>query len=177
MRICFTLLLIIFCIESFGQKFASEKSDVAFYSKAAIEDITAHNKKSSSLIILPSGVIAFVIPISDFDFAKEMMKEHFNEKYMESDKFPKATFEGTLSGFDLKVPGVQKATARGKLTIHGVTKDTEITGTMTAAGGKIDLRSKFMVRLADYNISIPTLLFKKIAEQVEVTVEFTYKSQ
>jgi polyisoprenoid-binding protein YceI len=170
-------LLTIGSTSGYAQKFTVEKSSVSFYSQAAIEDIKAHTSKSTSLINASTGDIVLVIPIGDFEFVKSLMKHHFNEKYMETEKYPKATFQGKLSGFDPTASGVQKATAKGKMTIHGVAKDVEIPGTMTVAKGKIELESKFMVKLADYKISIPTLLFRNIAEQVEVTVEFTYKPQ
>jgi polyisoprenoid-binding protein YceI len=166
-----------FSVAGHAQKFAVEKSAVSFYSKAAIEDIKAHTSKSTSLINVSTGDIAFVIPIEDFEFVKSLMKEHFNEKYMESEKYPKATFVGKLSGFDPAASGVQKATATGEMTIHGVTQRVAIPGTMTVAKGKIELASKFIIKLADYKVSIPTLLFRNIAEQVEVTVEFTYSPQ
>jgi polyisoprenoid-binding protein YceI len=108
-------------------------------------------------------------------FAKSLMQEHFNEKYMESEKFPKATFQGKLTGFDLTKSGSQEVRAQGKLTIHGVTRDIDVPGTIEVAGKKITMKSKFMVKVADYDITIPQLLFQNIAEQVEVTVDFTYK--
>jgi polyisoprenoid-binding protein YceI len=160
----------------YGQKYSSEKSFVSFFSKAAIEDITAENTKSTSLFNESTGEIVFVIPIKDFEFAKALMKEHFNEKYMDTEKFPKATFQGKVSGFDPKGTGEQKAVADGKLSIHGVTHDVAISGTMEFQNGKIVMKSKFIVKLADYAIAIPQLLWQNIAEQVEVKVEFTYKA-
>lgn len=153
-----------------------EKSKIVFFSDAAIEDITAENKKTSGIFNSDNGEIVFSIPINAFKFAKALMEEHFNEKYMESDKFPKATFQGKVEGYD-KNSNSQSAKAIGKLTIHGVTKDVEIPGTMTRQGSKLQMNSKFMVKLADYNIAIPQLLWQNIAEQVEVTAEFDFKPQ
>jgi polyisoprenoid-binding protein YceI len=159
-----------------AQKLTVEKSKIVFFSDAAIEDITAENKKASGIFNSDNGEIVFSIPISGFKFAKALMEEHFNEKYLESDKFPKATFQGKVDGFD-KSSNSQSAKAIGKLTIHGVTKDVEIPGTITKQGSKFQMNSKFMVKLADYNIAIPQLLWQNIAEQVEVTVEFGFKPQ
>jgi polyisoprenoid-binding protein YceI len=160
---------------AWAQKFAAESSYVLFYSHAAIEDIKAENKKSSSMFNTSTGDVVFAIPNQDFQFQKSLMQEHFNEKYMETEKYPRATFQGKISGFDEKATGTQNATAKGKMTIHGVTRDVEIPGTMEMVDNKITLKSKFIIVLVDYKVQRPQLLWKNIAEQVEVTIEFTYK--
>ena len=160
-----------------AQKYSLEKSFVSFYSHATIEDITAENTKSVSIFNSSTGDIAFSIPIKEFEFAKSLMKEHFNEKYMDSEKYPKATFQGKVIGFDSKATGVQNAKATGKLTIHGETKEVELPGTIEVQGSNLVMKSKFIVKLEDYKIAIPQLMWQNIAEQVEVTVEFTYKPQ
>jgi hypothetical protein len=158
-----------------AQKYTADKAFISFFSDAAIEDITAENTKVATIFNAATGDIVYSVPIKDFKFAKSLMQEHFNEKYMESEKFPKATFQGKLIGFDMGKGGPQEARAQGKLTIHGVTKDIDVPGTFEVAGKKVNMKSKFMVKVADYNITIPQLLFQNIAEQVEVTVDFTYK--
>ncbi len=105
------------------------------------------------------------------------MQEHFNEKYMESEKFPKSTFSGKIEGFNAELKGVQQVGAKGKLIIHGVTTPVEISGTAEVQSDWIQLKAKFIVKLADYDIKIPQLMWQNIAEQVEVTVDFTYKPQ
>ena len=170
-------LFIVISLECSAQKYVLEKSVVTFLSEAAIENITATNKKTSSVLNAQTMEIAFSVPINEFQFAKKLMQEHFNEKYMESEKFPKSTFSGTVSGFNISAKGVQQAKANGKLTIHGVTTTVEIPGTAEMQGGKIILKAKFTVKLADYKIKIPQLLWQNIAEQVDVTVDFTYKPQ
>ncbi|HLZ15445.1 MAG TPA: YceI family protein [Cyclobacteriaceae bacterium] len=158
-----------------AQKFTSDKTYVKFFSDAAIEDITAENTKSSSIFNETTGDVVFSIPVKEFEFAKSLMKEHFNEKYMETEQYPKSTFQGKIAGYQGSVSGEQKATATGKLTIHGVTQDVQIPGMMVNANGTLTMKAKFMVKLADYKIKIPQLLWKNIAEEVEVTVEFNYK--
>jgi polyisoprenoid-binding protein YceI len=150
---------------------------VSFFSHAAIEDITADNKKTVGLFNASTGELVFSVPITEFQFKKSLMQEHFNEKYMESDKFPKATFQGKVSGFDPSIKTIQQARATGKLTIHGVTNTVEIPGTLEWQGDKRLMKSKFIVKLADYKITIPQLLWQNIAEQVEVTAEFAFKPQ
>jgi polyisoprenoid-binding protein YceI len=105
------------------------------------------------------------------------MQEHFNEKYLETDKYPKATFQGKIEGFLLSTTTQQTVKAVGKLSLHGITKDVSIPGTILVTNNKLALESKFIVKLADYEIKIPQLMWQNIAEQVEVTLNFTYKPQ
>jgi hypothetical protein len=174
MRFLFITAFIFNSVSIFAQKFVAEKSFVSFFSHATIEDITAKNSKASSIFNSESGEIVYSIPIKEFQFVKSLMQEHFNEKYMETEKFPKSTFQGKIVGFQ-QVEGIQQVRAQGKLTIHGVTKDIDQPGTIEVQGKKIQMKSKFMVKLEDYNITRPQLLWQNIAEEVEVTVEFVYK--
>ncbi len=159
-----------------AQKFTAEKTYIKFFSDAAIEDITAQNTKTSSIFNEATGEIVFSVPIKEFEFEKSLMKQHFNEKYMESEQFPKAVFQGKISGYQSSTAGEQKATAAGKLTIHGITNEVQIPGTIENSNGALKMKAKFIVKLVDYKIKIPQLLWKNIAEEVEVTVEFNYKS-
>jgi hypothetical protein len=160
-----------------AQKYTTEKTFVSFFSDAAIEDISADNTKTVGVFNSTTGEIAFSVPIKDYEFEKSLMKEHFNEKYMESEKFPKSTFQGKVIGYDPNATGPQNANSKGKLTIHGVTKEVEIPGTIEKQGENLVIKSKFIVKLEDYKIAIPKLLWQNIAEQVEVTVDFTFKPQ
>ena len=171
------LVLMIFASGSlFAQKYKSERSTVTFFSDATIEDIAATNEKSASIFDSATGEIVFLITIMDFQFEKSLMQEHFNEKYMESEKFPKATFKGKVSGFNKAANGVQNVSAQGILTIHGQSKEIDVNGTIENNGDRLVLNSKFMVELADFKIKIPQLLWQNIAERVEVTLDFTYKA-
>ena len=93
------------------------------------------------------------------------MEEHFNEKYMESDKFPMATFKGSIKdAVDLTKNGDYKVTAAGKLTIHGVEHDITAPGTVSVKDGQISIQSDFSVLLREYNITVPQVVFQNIAE-------------
>lgn len=162
------------CRFTMAQQYMTHDGAVTFYSHAAIEDITAANKKVSSVINPATKEIAFSVPIKSFIFRKELMQEHFNEKYMESEKFPSATFAGNITGYDPTLSDVQQVTATGDLTIHGVKRQVSVSGTIQNLADQIRVKTKFIVRLADYNITIPTLLWQNIAEQVEVRVEIVY---
>jgi polyisoprenoid-binding protein YceI len=160
-----------------AQKYSTEKTFVSFFSDAAIEDITAENTKTAGAFNAATGDIAFSVPIKEYQFQKSLMQEHFNEKYMETEKYPKSTFQGKVNGYDANATGIQNVTSTGKLTIHGETKDVEIPGTIEKQGDKLIMKSKFIVKLEDYKITIPQLLWQNIAEQVEVTADFTFKPQ
>lgn len=158
-----------------AQKFISETSNVTFYSKATIEDIAARNEKSMAMYDAGTGDIAVSIPVKDFVFEKSLMQEHFNEKYMETEKYPKATFQGKVKGNAAGATGPQQVRAAGKLSIHGVTRDVDVPGTLEVKGDRIVLNARFMVTLEDYNVKRPQVLWKNIAEAVEVTLDFTLK--
>lgn len=175
MKKLLTILCLAIGISAAAQKYAAEKSFVSFYSKATIEDITAENTKSQSIFNAATGEIVFAIPIQEFQFAKSLMKEHFNEKYMDTEKYPKSTFQGKITGFDIHATGSQQAKASGKLTIHGVTQEIDVPGTVEFVDGKVMVKSSFIVKLETYNITRPQLMWQNIAEQVEVKIEFTYK--
>lgn len=166
-------LLLMTSVCAVAQKHVSVKSTVVFYSKALIEDITAKNTKSKSVIDVAEGKIAFSIPISGFKFRKSLMEEHFNEKYLESDKFPKATFSATLVGFEKGV-SQEEMIANGVLQIHGVKQDVQVPGSITFQGNKISVHCVFKIKIADYNIKIPRLMFQNIAEEIEITIDFEY---
>jgi polyisoprenoid-binding protein YceI len=174
-RVLLFLLVLFVYSPANSQKYSLEKSLVSFFSEAPIENITAQNSKTSSLFNTTSGEVVFSIPIKEFKFDKSLMKEHFDEKYMESDRYPKAIFQGKFLNFKLDEEGEQNVRALGKLTMHGVTREIDVTGTFEINPNQIVARANFLIRLKDYKIKIPQLLWNNIAEEVKVTVEFTYK--
>lgn len=160
---------------SHAQKYISEKASLSFYSHAMIEDIKADNKKASSVFDTATGDIVFSVPVKDFIFANTLMQEHFNEKYLETEKFPKSTFQGKINGFDYTKKGQQFVQAQGKITLHGVTHFLDVTGTMEVQDNRILMKSVFIARLVDYKIKRPEIMFQKIAEQVDIILDFTFK--
>jgi polyisoprenoid-binding protein YceI len=146
-----------------------------FYSKALVEDIEAANLHAASAINTGTNDIAVKIPIAQFQFANSLMQEHFNENYLESDKYPNATFKGKVAGVaDWSKPGTYDVTAKGQLTMHGKTRDVTLQGQLTIEAGTLQLDCEFEVALADYDIEIPKIMFSKIAERVKVTARYEY---
>lgn len=174
MKYLFLLLFLICSFLGVSQKYTAEKSTIVFFSDAAIEDIRAENTKSTSKLDLNSGAVKVTIKNIHFQFAKALMKEHFNEKYMETERYKESMLEGTITGFNAANSGVQSVLVKGKLSIHGQTQDVEIPGTLEKKEDKLYAKAKFMVKLKDYKIKIPQLLWQNIAEEVEVTIDITY---
>ncbi len=158
-----------------SQVYQSYNSETSFFSEAPLENITAINKDGASVINGESGDLVFVIPIRGFRFRKSLMEEHFNENYLESDRYPTAVFKGRILGFDPSRPGIQTVQAEGTLQIHGIDRQVQARGTVENTDGELVLRSTFEVALKDYDIAIPRLVIKNIAEVVEVSLVFYYK--
>jgi polyisoprenoid-binding protein YceI len=156
-----------------AQKYYTKNATINFYSKASLENIEAVNKTSTAVIDSKTGAMAFSVLIKGFVFEKKLMQDHFNEKYLESDKFPKAEFKGTITNnaaVKYTTDGVYSVNVSGKLTLHGVTKDVSATGKVTVKGGKVSATSEFNITLADYKISVPAVVQDKISKTVKITV-------
>jgi len=156
-----------------AQTYSTRSAEVKFYSHAPLEDIEAHNTKGGASLSLEKNEIRIVIPIKGFMFQKALMQEHFNENYMETPKFPVATFTGSLSDTEVlkdDSPGPHKLIAKGELTIHGVKKYREIYCILSREPtGGIKVIAVFPVKVADHKIKIPSAVGKNIAEEVEIT--------
>jgi polyisoprenoid-binding protein YceI len=160
---------------SFGQgKFYTKTGKVSFISKAPLEEIEGKNKTVTAVVDSKTGAMQFAIQMKGFEFEKQLMQQHFNENYVESDKYPKAEFKGSISNnstINYSKDGSYPAKVKGKLTIHGVTKDVETTGTLKINGGKIDANSTFNVLISDYNIKIPAVVKDKVSNTIKITVD------
>lgn len=157
-----------------AQNFVTKTGHIKFYSETPIETIEAHNHAVNAALDPQTGDLVFKVLIKSFEFEKALMQEHFNENYMESDKFPNAMFRGKVSNadeIDFGKAGTYDANVAGELTIHGVTKEVNEKGTFTVENGKIGGKSVFNVLLEDYEIKVPGAVKKQISESIEVTVD------
>lgn len=160
-----------------AQKVYTKNGSVSFFSKSPLENISADNNQVMSVLNQQTGEMQFSILIKSFRFKKALMEEHFNENYLESDKFPKATFKGVvndLSKINLSKDGSYAVQVSGDLTIHGVTNKVTTPGIITVKSGVAKATSKFSVKLGDYKVEIPKLVKDNIAEVIEITVACTY---
>ena len=159
-----------------AQKYTSTTGYVSFYSKAPIADVDARNEKVKVEMNTSNGEVNFDIKMTDFKFKSAKMGRDARKKYLEINKYPKAGFKGKIKGkIDYDKPGSYKATATGKLKIHGVEKDVTEEGTVTVGDkGQVKLQSEFVVVLADYNIETPKILGQEMTEDnVLVKLEAT----
>ncbi len=164
----------------FGQNIQMTKNGkVSFYSRAkSPEKVEADNNEVSSVLNTQTGDLVFAILLKSFHFERALMEEHFNENYVESNKYPKSTFKGkitNLGAVNFGKDGAYPVTVEGELTLHGVTKKVSYNGSLSIKGGKINASSKFSLRLKDYNISIPSLVADKISEDIDVTIDCKYE--
>ena len=170
--IAFLAMLGCLSIESSAQVYIAKNSEISFFSEAIMENIEAVNHKSSSLLNTKTGQLVFKVPIGAFEFEKDLMKEHFNENYMETEKFPQSTFKGAISGdIDYTKDGTYPAKAVGKMVIHGIEKERTMEGNIVVKDGAISLESEFIAKLADHDIAIPKVVVKNIAEEVLVKIK------
>lgn len=172
-----TILLIALAQPASAQKYITRDGFISFYSHAPLEDIKADNNQVASVLDTSTGDIVFQVLTRSFHFVKALMEVHFNNDYMESDKYPKSTFTGKITGLanvDFTKPGTYNVTVDGDLTIHGVTKSIKVPGSIEVLKDGINATSKFTVVPEDYNITIPGVIRDHIAKIVEVTVEMKY---
>jgi polyisoprenoid-binding protein YceI len=154
-----------------SQLYSTRAGFVGFYSKTALEDIKGENNQVFAVIDAGKKNLAFAALIKGFTFPKELMQEHFNENYVESDKFPKATFSGTYTGdVTLGTDGVYKVIVKGNLALHNVTKTIETPATLEVKGGHLVGAAEFKVKPEDFNINIPSVVRDKIDKEMTVKV-------
>jgi len=149
--------------------------ELSFFSEAPFENIYAESSQGGSAIDAGSQSVYFKVAIRSFRFEKKLMQEHFNENYLESEKYPFAEFKGKIEEpVDLTVSGVHAVHVSGKLTIHNVTRDYRVAGEIAIRGDHMSATAEFPVSIADHKVKIPRLLIKNIAEVVAVKVSASY---
>jgi hypothetical protein len=142
--------------------------------KGSPEDIVGNNATIVCVLDTKTGALQFSALIKGFQFKAALMEEHFNENYMESGKFPKAEFRGSIqdnASVNYGKDGTYNVRVKGNLTIHGVTKEVMSDGQLVVAGGRITAKSTFNVAMADHGIEIPKLVADKIAPIARVAVD------
>jgi len=158
-------------------KYLTNEGTIVFYSHTAIEDITAENSEVASVIDTESGEVAVIVKMTDFQFEKKLMQEHFNENYVESEKYPKSTFSGLIlnnQDVDYTKHGVYSVQLEGDLTIHGVTNKIFARGSVEVTPEGILAKTKFMLNPEDYSIKIPKVVRKNIADNMEIRINLKH---
>mgnify|MGYP001335518115 CR=1 FL=1 len=152
---------------------------VSFFSSTPIEDIKAKNNQVTCILDMETGKTSFRIPIRGFEFKNALMQEHFNENYLESEKYPNASFNGKIEnwGKDILKQTPQNVTIVGEMSIHGVTKAIEEIGTIIFDNNKLRGTATFNIMLEDYDVKIPKILTKNIAESVKINIKLNLKKK
>ena len=174
-KLLFSLLLLA-SLQTQAQKYFTKTGTIIFNSKSPVEKIEGVNKATACLLDTRTGSMDFIVQIKSFVFEKQLMQEHFNENYLESDKFPKANFKGVITNhtaINFTKDGDYNAEVVGKMTLHGVTKDVKFAGKISVKGGKVIITSSQMLLLQDYKIAVPNAVKDKVSKDVKITVNTT----
>jgi hypothetical protein len=173
-KVIFTISLFFAAVGIYAQdRYFTKSGDIKFSSKAPMENIEAVNKSVTCVLDAKTGAIQFAVLMKGFEFAKALMQDHFNENYIESDKFPKGEFKGQVentSSLNLTQDGTYPVNVTGKLTMHGVTKDVKADGKIVVGDGKVVASSDFAILLSDYDIKIPSLVENNISNTININV-------
>jgi len=174
------LLLLLFVSTCFGfikpkKQYLTRNGQVTFFSYATAENIKAENNEVLSLLDIKEEKIAVNILMRAFEFEKSLMQEHFNDSYIESDVYPRATFEGTIIDFEPKFKGTQTKYIEGDFTLRGTTKPIKIKADINFLDGEYTISGETTIDVKDYKIKIPQILASKIAKTVKISFNFKYE--
>lgn len=158
-------------------RYFTRQGNISFFSEAPLENIEAHNTQVSSFINFDTGELVFSVPMKGFTFRKSLMQTHFNENFVESDKYPRGTFKGMIADIkkvNLQQDGLYGVQVSGQLTIHGVTQSIAADGTLEVKEGRVVGRSIFTVTPEQFDIEIPRLVRANIAKTIRIQVNAAY---
>jgi hypothetical protein len=168
---------VIMFTSTMAQSYYSRSAKISFYSEAPLEDIESHNYSGSSVLDLGTGQLEFAVLIKGFQFHKALMQQHFNESYMESDKFPKAIFRGSFEPGQLqKSSGKNTINVSGDITIKGISQPIELSGIISNSEKGLKGSASFEIAIADFGIKVPKVVRENIADTVLITVEVPYEA-
>lgn len=176
-----TLLLLVCLLPALAayaqNRYFTRQGNISFFSEAPLENIEAHNAQVSSFINFDTGELVFSVPMKAFTFRKSLMQTHFNENFVESDKYPRSTFKGEIADIkkvDLQKDGLYGVQVSGQLTIHGVTQPVRTDGTLEVKSGQVVGRAIFTVTPEQFDITIPRLVRSNIAKTIRIQVNAAY---
>ncbi|TVR79906.1 MAG: YceI family protein [Chitinophagaceae bacterium] len=170
------ILFIIFHSNAHTQTWTTQEGQITFFSEAPLENIDATSKKLVSVLNTRNRQVASRVAINTFQFRNGLMQEHFNDNYMESDKYPLANLRAQIvEDIDFTKNGKHKVTLEGTMEMRDIEKEMTIPGTIEIKDGKILATSEFIVKLEDHDIKVPRMLTRNIAEEILVTVKIEYK--
>jgi hypothetical protein len=171
------LLMGSLCVPLLAQTYRCEQGRIVFRSEAPLEIIQAQSRYLRGVIDTTTRQFAWSVRINTFEgFNSPLQREHFNEDYMESEKYPEATFTGRIiEAVEWNKKGIYEVRAKGKLVIHGWEQERILRANLEVESWRLRVKAQFTVMLADHGITIPRAVFQKIAEEIQVTVEAELK--
>ena len=178
-KLTVAIIVLFLAANSFAQlRYFTKTGTVSFQAGTALEDIDGTNKSTTSVFDAITGQIEFALLVKGFEFKSALMMEHFNENYLESNKYPKSVFKGKIVNIDkvnFKKTGEYPVTVKGTLEIHGVSKEVETTGSFKVLNDEtVTSTASFTVTLEDYKIAIPGLVKDKISKTAKIQVYCSY---
>jgi hypothetical protein len=179
-RLLFLLVLVMLSSSvSAQQLYKTEQGTAYFLSDAPLETIEAKSERLRGVIDPRSNSFAFSIQIHSFEgFNSPLQREHFNENYLESKIYERATFSGKIiEEYDLTADGSYTVRAKGMLDIHGVEQERIIRSEVVTKDGVISLKAAFTVLLSEHDIRIPRIVYQKIAEEIQVEINAELKAE
>ena len=178
----FTALIALFYLAKaqdakYADAYVCLKGKTHFFASTPLQDIDAVSNTSLCVVNTKTKKVSAKLQMNSFSFPEKLMQEHFNENYIESDKYPFGILEAVIvENIDFSKDGVYDVTLKGTFEVHGVKRDREIKGKLTVKNGQpVAATAQFDVKLADHNIKIPTAVVAKIAEVVKVDVDFKFE--
>ena len=170
MKTTITLIAcLMICQVAISQKYFTRTGTTDFKASVeAFEPVEATNNSTTAILDTATGDIAAQLFVNAFKFRVALMQEHFNENYMDSDKYPKAIFRGKLANYS----GEGTYDLTGSLAVRGKKKDISSKATVKKVGDKLVLTTNFSVEPQDFDIKIPSIVRKKIADKINVTVNY-----
>lgn len=176
-RLFLTLLLFSSFTLNAQNRYFTKTGSIIFDADGPLDDVEkihGQSKLATCVVDATTGQMEWAVPIKSFKFENSLMEEHFNENYLESEKFPKATFKGTIQhpeSVKWASDGSYPVKVQGKLTVHGVTKDISTSGIIVVKGSQIQANATLKVALEDHHIKIPSVVGFKIAKEASVQIQ------
>ncbi len=161
-----------------GGLYELSKSQISFTSDAPMERIEATCTLAAGVIDRGMRTFAIRVPIRDFvGFNSRLQREHFNENYLESERFPHAVFEGRIiEAIDFTKPGSHTVRAKGRFEVHGISEERIIPCQITVTADGVRVKSSFDIVLADHGIRIPRIVQQKISAIARVELDMLFTS-
>ncbi len=177
-KITLVLVYVAIAFATNAQKYFTKSGKVNFFSKTAVENIEATNKSATSIYDAATGDLQFMLLMTGFEFERDLMQKHFNENYMESDKFPKSTFKGKVDDItkvNLTKDGTYTVGITGTLEMHGQKKEIKTTAIFVVKAGKISATSSFDVKLSDFKIKEDAAIKGISSGGIKIAVSVNYE--